>query len=129
MLPNRFPDAGETPEYNMVDATLLFFEAARAFLVYIGGLEFVRNELFPVFADIIPWHVRGTRYGIKVDSSEVPSCGEPGAQLRSAALPSRRGAAPQRNRSSAASQGLRARSMCRQKEFSKICNCYDIITS
>jgi glycogen debranching enzyme len=45
MLPNRFPDVGETPEYNMVDATLLFFEAARAFLVYIGGLEFVRNEL------------------------------------------------------------------------------------
>lgn len=26
MLPNRFPDVGETPEYNMVDATLLFFE-------------------------------------------------------------------------------------------------------
>ena len=29
MLPNRFPDAGETPEYNTVDATLWFFEAAR----------------------------------------------------------------------------------------------------
>src|SRR5262249_24763020 len=27
MLPNRFPDAGETPEYNTVDATLWFFEA------------------------------------------------------------------------------------------------------
>lgn len=24
MLPNRFPDAGETPEYNTVDATLWF---------------------------------------------------------------------------------------------------------
>ena len=30
MLPNRFPDAGETPEYNTVDATLWFFEAVRA---------------------------------------------------------------------------------------------------
>ncbi|MBM3225618.1 MAG: glycogen debranching protein, partial [Candidatus Tectomicrobia bacterium] len=30
MLPNRFPDAGETPEYNTVDATLWFFEAIRA---------------------------------------------------------------------------------------------------
>ena len=32
MLPNRFPDAGETPEYNTVDATLWFFEAVRALL-------------------------------------------------------------------------------------------------
>jgi glycogen debranching enzyme len=28
MLPNRFPDAGETPEYNTVDAALWFLEAA-----------------------------------------------------------------------------------------------------
>ena len=28
MLPNRFPDAGETPEYNTVDASLWFFVAA-----------------------------------------------------------------------------------------------------
>jgi len=27
MLPNRFPDAGETPEYNTVDATLWYFQA------------------------------------------------------------------------------------------------------
>ena len=27
MLPNRFPDQGETPEYNTVDATLWFVEA------------------------------------------------------------------------------------------------------
>ncbi len=30
MLPNRFPDAGEAPEYNTVDATLWYFEAIRA---------------------------------------------------------------------------------------------------
>ena len=81
MLPNRFPDAGETPEYNTVDATLWFFEAARAYLSYTGDLEFVRNELYPAFADIIAWHVRGTRYGIKVDSSGLLSSGEPGVQL------------------------------------------------
>jgi predicted glycogen debranching enzyme len=81
MLPNRFPDAGETPEYNTVDATLWFFEAARAFLAYTGDLEFVRSELYPVFADIISWHVRGTRYGIKVDASGLLSSGEPGVQL------------------------------------------------
>ena len=81
MLPNRFPDAGETPEYNTVDATLWFFEASRAYLAYTGDLEFVRNELYPVFADIIAWHIRGTRYGIKTDESGLLSSGEPGVQL------------------------------------------------
>ena len=59
MLPNRFPDAGETPEYNTVDAALWFFEAARAYLAYTSDLEFVRDELYPRFADIISWHARG----------------------------------------------------------------------
>jgi len=81
MLPNRFPDAGETPEYNTVDATLWFFEAARAFLAYTGDEEFVRTELYPVFTDIIAWHARGTRYGIKVDPSGLLTSGEAGVQL------------------------------------------------
>ena len=81
MLPNRFPDVGETPEYNTVDATLWFFEAARAYLAYTGDLEFVRDELYPVFADIISWHARGTRYGIKVDDSGLLASGELGVQL------------------------------------------------
>jgi predicted glycogen debranching enzyme len=81
MLPNRFPDAGETPEYNTVDATLWFFEAARAYLAYTGDLEFVRSELYPVLADIVAWHVRGTRYGIKVDSDGLLASGEQGVQL------------------------------------------------
>jgi len=81
MLPNRFPDAGETPEYNTVDAALWFFEAARAYLTYTSDLEFVRDELYPVFADIISWHSRGTRYGIKVDASGLLASGELGVQL------------------------------------------------
>ena len=81
MLPNRFPDAGETPEYNTVDATLWFFEAVRAYLAYTGDEQFVREELYPVFTDIISWHVRGTRYGIKADPSGLLTSGEPGVQL------------------------------------------------
>jgi predicted glycogen debranching enzyme len=81
MLPNRFPDAGEMPEYNTVDATFWFFEAARAYLAHTGDLEFVRNELYPVFSDIISWHVRGTRYGIKVDPGGLIESGEAGLQL------------------------------------------------
>jgi predicted glycogen debranching enzyme len=81
MLPNRFPDAGEAPEYNTVDATLWFFEAARALIAHIGGVEWVREHLYPVLADIIAWHERGTRYGIRVDDDGLLSAGEPGVQL------------------------------------------------
>jgi predicted glycogen debranching enzyme len=81
MLPNRFPDAGETPEYNTVDATLWFFEAIRAYLAYTDDLEFVRGNLYVILTDIISWHVRGTRYGIKVDPSGLLNSGEPGVQL------------------------------------------------
>jgi predicted glycogen debranching enzyme len=81
MLPNRFPDAGETPEYNTVDATLWFFEAIRAYLAYTGDLAFVRDEIYSVLTDIINWHVRGTRFGIKLDSAGLLNSGEAGVQL------------------------------------------------
>src|ERR1700727_99067 len=35
MLPNRFPDHGEIPLYNTVDATLWFFEAIRQYHHYL----------------------------------------------------------------------------------------------
>lgn len=81
MLPNRFPDAGETPEYNTVDATLWFFEAVRAYHAYTGELAFVQQELYPVLTDIINWHVRGTRYGIRLDAGGLLNSGGPGTQL------------------------------------------------
>ena len=81
MLPNRFPDAGEAPEYNTVDATLWFFEAVRSFVQYTGDYEFVRTNLYPVLQDIIHWHVKGTRYQIHVDEDGLLFAGEPGVQL------------------------------------------------
>jgi predicted glycogen debranching enzyme len=81
MLPNRFPDAGEAPEYNTVDATLWFFEAIRALVARTGDYEFVRARLYDVLADIIRWHERGTRYGIHVDGDGLLMAGEPGVQL------------------------------------------------
>ncbi|MGH9853522.1 MAG: glycogen debranching enzyme N-terminal domain-containing protein, partial [Blastocatellia bacterium] len=67
MLPNRFPDAGEEPEYNTVDATLWYFEAVRALLQYTGDYNFVQTNFYPVLTEIIDWHERGARYGIRVD--------------------------------------------------------------
>lgn len=81
MLPNRFPDAGETPEYNTVDATLWFFEAVRSLLQHTSDYEFVRQNLYTVLADIISWHVKGTRYNIHVDDDGLLYSGEPGVQL------------------------------------------------
>jgi predicted glycogen debranching enzyme len=81
MLPNRFPDAGETPEYNTVDATLWFFEAVRSLLEHTNDFEFVRANLYAVLTDIIDWHIRGTRYQIHVDEDGLLYSGEPGVQL------------------------------------------------
>jgi predicted glycogen debranching enzyme len=81
MLPNRFPDSGETPEYNTVDATLWMFHAIHEFLRYTGDYDFVRAELYQPLAEIIEWHERGTRYGIRLDSDGLLHAGERGAQL------------------------------------------------
>ena len=81
MIPNRFPDSGETPEFNTVDATLWFFEAARAYLAATHDSAFVREELYNVLADIVAWHVRGTRYGIHVDTDGLLAAGADGVQL------------------------------------------------
>ena len=81
MLPNRFTEAGEAPEYNTADATLWYFEAVRALVAYAGDFEFVRTSLYPVLREIVEWHVRGTRYGIQVDTDGLLRAGEEGAQL------------------------------------------------
>jgi len=81
MLPNIFPDAGETPEYNTVDATLWYFEAIRQYAEFSDDYTTVRNDLYPVLVDIVEWHIRGTRYGIHTDSDGLLFAGEPGVQL------------------------------------------------
>ncbi len=81
MLPNRFPDAGESPEYNTLDASLWYFEALRAYVAHTADEDILRT-LFPVLQEIIDWHQRGTRYNIHVDSADgLLYGGEPGVQL------------------------------------------------
>lgn len=81
MLPNRFPDYGETPEYNTIDATLWFFHAIYQYYKYSNDKDFIKSIL-PVLKDIIEWHYKGTRYHIKVDpADELLSGGKEGVQL------------------------------------------------
>src|SRR5581483_8093931 len=81
MIPNRFPDAGGGAEYNTVDATLWFFVAAHRYLEATGDDELVQGELLPLLRDVLEWHRRGTRYGIRVDDDGLLRAGEPGVQL------------------------------------------------
>jgi len=81
MLPNNFPDAGGTPEYNTVDAALWYFEAVRQYFAATGDKQTLQ-KLFPVLAGMIDAHVKGTRYQIHVDSADgLLYSGEPGVQL------------------------------------------------
>ncbi len=81
MLPNRFADSGETVEFNTVDATLWFFEAARAYAAATNDYEFIRQELYSVFVSIIDFHIKGTRYNIKMEENGLLNAGAPGVQL------------------------------------------------
>ncbi|MGZ4816319.1 MAG: amylo-alpha-1,6-glucosidase [Terriglobales bacterium] len=81
MLPNVFPDAGQTPEYNTADATLWYFHAIREYGEYTGDFATIEKELYPVLVDIVEWHIRGTRYGLRVDDEGLLLAGEPGVQL------------------------------------------------
>lgn len=81
LIPNRFPDSGEEPEYNTVDATLWMFHAIARYLSITGDWELLK-ELFPMLSSIIQWHVRGTLYGIGVDPNDgLLRAGAPGVQL------------------------------------------------
>ena len=61
--------------------SLWYFVAAHRYLIASGDEAFVLGELLPVFEDIVAWHERGTRYGIRVDSDGLLRAGEPGVQL------------------------------------------------
>jgi predicted glycogen debranching enzyme len=81
MLPNRFSDRGEAPEYNTADATLWFFIAIKKYLDYSGDEQFVLNELLPALKSIIEYHDVGTRYNIGVKEDGLIYQGQVGMQL------------------------------------------------
>ncbi|HMI65873.1 MAG TPA: amylo-alpha-1,6-glucosidase [Cyclobacteriaceae bacterium] len=80
MIPNRFSDYGEAPEFNTVDATLWFFQAIYKYYKHTSDKEFIAS-LIPVLKDIMAWHYKGTRYHIHVDSDELLFSGQAGMQL------------------------------------------------
>ena len=81
MIPNRFPDYGESPEYNTVDATLWFVIAVKKYLDASNDFYFVRETIFPIVKNIIEWHEKGTRHNIHEDFDGLLYSGESGVQL------------------------------------------------
>lgn len=81
MLPNRFPDGGEAPMYNTIDATLWFFIAVYKYALESRNYQFVLQEILPVMEDILNWHKSGTRYNIAMDRDGLLSGGTDGEML------------------------------------------------
>jgi predicted glycogen debranching enzyme len=82
MLPNRFPDRGEAPEFNAVDAALWFVVAVHDFLETVHDVAPRDREALEAAVDaIVSGYARGTRYGIRADTDALLAAGQPGIQL------------------------------------------------
>jgi predicted glycogen debranching enzyme len=81
MVPNRFPDVGEQPEYNTIDASLWFVNAIERYLAATNDNQRVRAIAWPAVKQILYGYRQGTRYGIRMDDDGLITGGVPGAQL------------------------------------------------
>ncbi|HYC22629.1 MAG TPA: amylo-alpha-1,6-glucosidase [Candidatus Bathyarchaeia archaeon] len=86
MLPNRFPDRGELPEFNSVDASLWYVIAVHDLERTLAAAE---RPLSPgetrtfreTIEAILAGYAAGTRFGIRLDDDGLLCAGEPGVQL------------------------------------------------
>ena len=81
MIPNRFPDGGEAPEYNAVDASLWMVVAIHRLTEASGDREFARRRMKGTVAAILEGYKSGTRHGIRMMPDALVTQGEPGVQL------------------------------------------------
>jgi predicted glycogen debranching enzyme len=81
MLPNRFPDDGNEPEYNAVDASLWFVVAVHDYLRTGHASPATRLALRVAVDAVLDGYARGTRYAIGADSDGLIRAGVPGVQL------------------------------------------------
>ncbi len=86
MIPNRFADEGDEPEFNSVDASLWFVIAAGEHLDASESWNSGRGHgptapLRRAILEIVQGYAAGTRYGIGMNSDGLLAAGEPGQQL------------------------------------------------
>ena len=86
MLPNRFPDHGEAPEFNSVDASLWYVVAVHELLEHANAARGIvsttqRKAFRSAVANIVAGYAEGTRFGIRMDADGLLKAGVPGVQL------------------------------------------------
>lgn len=81
LIPNMFPDEGQSPVYNNVDAPLWFFEAVNKYIKYTGDYSFVKENIYEALKNIIDSYVAGTLFNIKMDRDFLISAGDEHTQL------------------------------------------------
>lgn len=81
LIPNMFPDEGQEPGYNSVDAALWYFEAVNKFITYTGDFEFVKENLYSSLKEIYQAFFKGTLFDIRMDSDFLISAGNQDTQL------------------------------------------------
>ncbi|HEY9402616.1 MAG TPA: amylo-alpha-1,6-glucosidase [Pyrinomonadaceae bacterium] len=81
VIPNRFPDGDDEPEYNNVDGTLWFVNAVGELARRTGDMEFVREHLYTRLREFIEWHERGTIYSIRAGQDGLLCAGQEDVQL------------------------------------------------
>lgn len=81
LIPNRFPEGNEVPDYNTVDGTLWMFHAAGAYARASGDYDTIK-ELYPQLVESIEWHLAGTLFNIKADDDDgLLNAGDANTQL------------------------------------------------
>lgn len=82
LIPNRFPDVGEEPEYNTADATLWLAWMAECYRQQTGDEAFFRDTIYPRLKECLSAYLQGTRFGIRIDPADsILRVGEPGWQV------------------------------------------------
>ncbi|MEO5722392.1 MAG: amylo-alpha-1,6-glucosidase [Chthoniobacterales bacterium] len=86
MLPNRFPDQGDQPEFNSVDASLWYVVAVGDYLGAVAGdaeatSDCPTEKLRGAIEAILTGYQDGTRFGIRADEDGLLRAGEHGQQL------------------------------------------------
>src|SRR5207249_3780318 len=86
MLPNRFPDSGEQPEFNSVDASLWYIIAVGDYLLAAEKRPELTDDchteqLRAAVEAILAGYSMGTRFGIRADDDGLLAAGEHGQQL------------------------------------------------
>lgn len=80
LIPNRFPDQGETPEYNTIDASLWLFIVLYEYYLKFSDKDFI-SECMARMEEVLTYYRDGTKFRIHMTEEGLVSGGEGLSQL------------------------------------------------